>query len=102
MFCYHLTLDADMAPIRNIVVLLGCLLIATGAIAEEGVIDKTKSAVKHGANWTTTKIEHGAKATGRGLKVGADATGRGLHRAGDATSRAFHKVSSKIGGSSHG
>ena len=91
-----------MAPTRNIAALLGCLLIATGAFAEEGVIHKTGSAVKHGANWTATKIEHGAKATGHGLKVGVEATGRGLHRAGDATSRAFHKVSSKIGGSSHG
>lgn len=91
-----------MAPKRNAMLFVTCLMLTTGAFADESVIDKTEAAVKHGAHWTATKVEHGAKAAAHGVKIGVDAAGHGLHRAADATARTFHKVAGKVGSSSSG
>lgn len=84
------------------VAFVACLLVAAGAQAEEGVIDKTGAAVKHGAQWTAHKIERGAKAAGHGIKVGVDATAHGVKRGAEATSRVAHRIGEKIGGSNNG
>lgn len=92
---------------KKLLVALSLIVAAGLANAEEGVVDKTKAAVEHGAEVTVHAVKRGVHAAGRGIKHGAEATGhglvvageatkRGLHRAGEATGRAAHKVGEKL------
>lgn len=84
-----------------------------GALAEEGVIDKTESAIQRGAEATAHGVKHGVEAAGHGIKRGAEATahgievgltaaGHGIKRGVDATGRVIHKVVEKVSPSSGG
>lgn len=81
---------------KKAVIALSLLAAAGLAIAEEGVVDRTKEALKHGAEVTAHAVERGVHAAGHGLVVAGEATKRGLHRAGEATGRAAHKVGEKL------
>lgn len=92
---------------RLIVVLVGLLALGSVAHAEEGVVDKTKAAVEHGAEATAHAVKKGVTAAGNGIKRGAEATRhgvevgfhaaeRGVKRGAEATGRAMHKVAEKV------
>jgi hypothetical protein len=90
-----------MTQKRFIAAFLGCTCLAGVAHADQSsVVDRTKSALKHGAEATAHGIERGAKATGHGIKVGLDATAYGIERGAQATSRVMHKIADKIASSS--
>jgi hypothetical protein len=86
-----------------------CLL--GSALADEGVIDKTGSALERGAEATSHGIQRGVEAAGHGIKRGAEATGhgievglsaagRGVRRGAEATGHVMHKVAEKLSPSS--
>lgn len=88
-------------------VALALIAASSLAVAEEGVVDRTKAAIEHGAEVTGHAIERGVHAAGRGIKRGAEATGhgievglnaagRGVKRGAEATGRAAHKVGEKL------
>lgn len=92
---------------KKLLITLSLITVAGLAHAEEGVVDKTKAAVEHGAEVTVHAVKRGVSAAGRGIKRGAEATGHGievgLHAAGrgvkrgaEATGRAAHKVKDKL------
>jgi hypothetical protein len=92
---------------RSIVILIGAFLFGSVAQAEEGVVDKTKAAVEHGAEVTAHAVKKGVTAAGNGIKRGAEATRhgvevgfhaaeRGVKRGTEATGRAMHKVAEKL------
>ena len=55
---------------------LSLFVASSLAVAEEGVFDKTKSAIEHGAEVTVRAVRHGVEAAGRGIRRGAEATGQ--------------------------
>jgi len=68
---------------KTIFLLLGCLLIASPAWADDDSAGKkTGETVKKGGAAAGRGIEKGVDAAGRGLKKGAKATGKGLEKAG--------------------
>jgi len=96
---------------RSLTVLACSCCLIGGALADEGVIDKTQSAVERGAEATVHGvkrgveaaghgIKRGAEAAGHGIEVGVSAAGRGIKRGADATGRAAHKVGEKLSPSS--
>lgn len=97
---------------KRLLTILACSFCLFGvAQADEGVIDKTQSAVERGAEATAHGVKRGVEAAGRGIKRGAEATrhgievglsaaGRGIKRGADATGRALHKAAEKISPSS--
>lgn len=89
------------------IILLSAFLFAGFAHAEEGVVDKTKAAVEHGAEATAHAVKKGVTAAGNGIKRGAEATRhgvevgfhaaeRGVKRGAEATGRAMHTVAEKV------
>jgi hypothetical protein len=83
-----------------------CLIGA--ALADQGVIDKTESALELGAEATARGIKRGVEATGYGIKRGAEAAGhgievglsaaaRGIRRGSEATGNALQKAAEKVG-----
>lgn len=92
---------------RSIVILIGAFLFGGVAQAEEGVVDKTRAAVEHGAEAAANALKKGVTAAGDGIKRGAEATRhgievgfhaaeRGVKRGAEATGRAMHKVGEKV------
>lgn len=87
---------------------LFCSYFLIGAVlADQGVIDKTESALERGAEATAHGIERGVEATGRGIKRGAEAAGhgievglsataRGIRRGAEATGHALQKAAEKV------
>uniref|UniRef100_Q47AZ2 Uncharacterized protein n=1 Tax=Dechloromonas aromatica (strain RCB) TaxID=159087 RepID=Q47AZ2_DECAR len=102
-----------LAMKRSVIILVLNLCLLGAAQAEDGVIDKTKSAVERGTQATIHGIKRGAEAAGHGIKRGAEATGhgievglsaagRGIRRGAEATHHAMHKAAEKISPSSDG
>lgn len=98
---------SDYPMNRSIVLLIGAFLFGGVAHADEGVVDKTKAAVEHGAEVTAhavkkgmtaagNGIKRGAEATRHGIEVGVHATERGVKRGAEATGRAMHTVAEKV------
>lgn len=92
---------------KSIVLLISAFLLGSAAHAEEGVVDKTKAAVEHGAEATAHVVKKGVTAAGNGIKRGAEATRhgievgvhaaeRGVKRGAEATGRAMHTVAEKV------
>jgi len=88
-----------------------CFCMVGLALSDDGLIDKTGSAVEHGAEATAHGIKRGVEAAGHGVKRGAEATrhgievglsaaGRGIRRGAEATGHALHKVAEKVSPSS--
>lgn len=110
--CLHSGTDRHLdrryaGAMKKLLIALSLIVAAGLANAEEGVVDKTKAAVEHGAEVTVHAVKRGVHAAGRGIKRGAEAAGhglevageatkRGLHRAGEATGRAGRKVKEKL------
>ncbi|HXE38888.1 MAG TPA: hypothetical protein VN639_10455 [Azonexus sp.] len=86
---------------RSLTVLVCSVCLMGGALADEGVVDKTKSAIERGAEATVHGVRRGAEAAGHGIEVGLTAAGRGIQRGAEATGRAMHKVGEKLGLSSN-
>lgn len=87
---------------RLLTVLVGSFCLMGGALADEGVVDKTKSAIERGAEATAHGVKRGVEAAGHGIEVGLTAAGRGVKRGAEATGRAMHKVGEKLSPSSEG
>lgn len=85
---------------RSLTVLVCSICLMGGALADEGVVDKTKSAIERGAEATAHGVQRGAEAAGHGIEVGLSAAGRGIKRGAEATSRVVHKVVGKVSPSS--
>ncbi|MCG2577922.1 hypothetical protein LZ012_13075 [Dechloromonas sp. XY25] len=96
---------------KSIVLLISAFLLGGMAHAEEGVVDKTKAAVEHGAEATAHAVKKGVTAAGNGIKRGAEATRhgietgvhaaeRGVKKGAEATGRVMHKVAEKVSPSS--
>ena len=98
---------------RSIAVFVCSLCLVGVAQADEGVIDKTQSALERGSQATVHGIKHGVEAAGNGIKRGAEAAGhgievglsaadRGIKRGAEATGHALHKAAEKVSPSSDG
>ncbi|MBI2277817.1 MAG: hypothetical protein HYU74_10735 [Dechloromonas sp.] len=85
---------------RSLTVLVCGFCLMGGALADESVVDKTKSAIERGAEATVHGVKRGVEAAGHGIEVGLSAAGRGIKRGAEATSRAMHKVVDKLSPSS--
>lgn len=92
---------------KSIVLLISAFLLGGAAHAEEGVVDKTKAAVEHGAEATSNAVKKGVTAAGNGIKRGAEATRhgievgvhaaeRGVKRGAEATKHVMQKVAEKV------
>ena len=79
----------------TILLLLGALSGQQVFAAEEGVVDKTKSGIKKGAEATGRGVNKGIDATSRGVKKGVAATGRGLKKASKWIDKKAHVDSNK-------
>jgi len=88
-----------------------CFCLVGVALADDGLINKTESAVERGAEATAQGIKRGveaaghgirrgAEATGHGIEVGLSAAGRGIRRGAEATGHALDKVAEKVSPSS--
>lgn len=85
---------------RSLTILVCSVCLMGGALADEGVVDKTKSAIERGAEATAHGVQRGVEAAGHGIEVGLTAAGRGIKRGAEATGRAMHKVVDKVSPSS--
>lgn len=85
---------------RSLTVFICSVCLMGGALAEEGVVDKTKSAIERGAEATAEGVKRGVEAAGHGIEVGLSAAGRGVKRGAEATGRAMQKVADKVSPSS--
>lgn len=92
---------------RSLTILVCGFCLLGIARADEGVIDKTGSAIERGAEATAHGItrgveaaghgiKRGAEAAGHGIEVGLSAAGRGIKRGAEATERALHKAAEKV------
>lgn len=92
---------------KSILPLIAAALLGGMAHAEEGVVDKTKAAVEHGAEATAHAVKKGVTAAGHGIKRGVEATRhgievgvhaaeRGVKRGAEATKHVMHKVAEKV------
>jgi hypothetical protein len=96
---------------RSLITLFCGYCLVGVALADQGVIDKTESALERGAEATVHGIKRGAEATGYGIKRGAEATvhaievglsatARGIRRGAEATGHALKKAAEKVSPSS--
>lgn len=77
-----------------------CICLAGVAHADDGLINRTESAVGRAAEATAHGIKRGVEATGHGIEVGLSAAGRGIRRGAEATGHALHKVAEQVSPSS--
>ena len=92
-------LGITMHSFKPLLPLVACCALLTGAQAAPNndgdtssptVIERTGTAIEHGAKATANGVERGARAAGHGIERGLQATGRALNKASD-------KVSEKLG-----
>jgi hypothetical protein len=92
---------------RSLTALLCSYFLIGAALADQGVIDKTESALERGAEASAHGIERAIEATGRGIKRGAEAAGhgievglsaaaRGIRRGAEATGHALQRAAEKV------
>jgi len=96
---------------RSLTALFCSYFLMGVALADQGVIDKTESALEQGAEATAHGIKRGVEATGRGIRRGAEAAGhgievglsaaaRGIRRGAEATGHGLQKAAEKVSPSS--
>ena len=61
--------------------IMAALIVATGAHAEEPLVDKAERTIKKGANKAAEGIEKGVEATKEGVSKGLDATDKAVRKA---------------------
>jgi hypothetical protein len=92
---------------RSLTALFCSYFLIGAALADQGVIDKTESALERGAEASAHGIERAIEATGRGIKRGAEAAGhgievglsaaaRGIRRGAEATGHALQRAAEKV------
>lgn len=92
---------------RSLAAVVCSLCLAGVALGDDGLINKTESALERGAEATAHGIKRGVEAAGNGIKRGAEATrhgievglsaaGRGIRRAAEATGHALDKAAEKV------